>query len=124
MNDRPTAAELLDAVRHFLETDLLPSLSDARLRFQTLIAANVLAVAGRELATEKEHLREEWSLLGGAELPADPRLAVEERNRNLCARIRAGDFDEPTAFRSLASTLRQLVLRKLEVANPRYVTAR
>ena len=43
MNDRPTAAELLDAVRHFLETDLLPGLADARQRFQTLIAANVLA---------------------------------------------------------------------------------
>jgi hypothetical protein len=124
MNDRPTAAELLDAVRHFLETDLLPGLTDARQRFQTLIAANVLAIAGRELATEAEHLCEEWLLLGGATLPDDGWAAVEQRNRELSARIRAGHYDDPDAFRSLAGTLRQIVTRKLEVANPRYVSAR
>jgi hypothetical protein len=124
MNDHPTAAELLDAVRHFLESELLPCLTDARQRFQTLIAANVLAIAGRELATETDHLREEWLLLGGATLPANGRAAVEERNRDLCARIRAGHYDDPDAFRSLAATLRQIVTRKLEVANPRYTSVR
>ena len=53
MNDRPTAAELIDAVRGFLETELLPALADARLRFHALVAANVLAVAQRELNGEE-----------------------------------------------------------------------
>ena len=36
MNDRPTAGELVDAVRLFLEKELLPGLSDQRQRFQAL----------------------------------------------------------------------------------------
>ena len=45
MNDRPTAPELIEAVRAFLEAEVLPALGDnARLRFQTLVAVNVLAL--------------------------------------------------------------------------------
>jgi hypothetical protein len=128
MNDRPTAAELIDAVRGYLEKELLPALTDPRLRFQTLVAANVLAVAGRELATEAEYLEEEWglldALLGREEKPArtpEPRRAVERRNRQLCERIRAGDFDGPERLRELSQALRRVVVRKLEVANPRYL---
>src|SRR5262249_18332763 len=72
MHDRPTAAELLSAVRQFLETELLPTLSDARLRFQTLVAANVLAVAEREVEAEDQHLREEWEWLSGLLLLTQP----------------------------------------------------
>ena len=131
MNDRPTAAELIDAVRGYLEKELLPALTDARLRFQTLVAANVLAIAGRELATEAESLDEEWerldALLGRAEKPARPadlRQASLRRNGELCERIRAGDFDEPGRSRELAAVLRDLVLRKLQVANPRFLDGR
>jgi Domain of unknown function (DUF6285) len=60
VHDRPTAAELVAAVRGFLEAELLPALADARLRFQALVAANVLGVAERELALEEQHLAEEW----------------------------------------------------------------
>jgi hypothetical protein len=127
MNDRPTASELIDAVRGYLEKELLPALTDARLRFQTLVAANVLAIAGRELATEAATLEEEWglldALLGQVTLPpmTDLREAVARRNQELCERIRAGDFDEPGRFRELSTALRRLVVRKLEVANPRYL---
>jgi len=128
MNDRPTAAELIDAVRGYLEKELLPALTDARLRFQTLVAANVLAVAGRELTMEAESLAEEWrlldTLLGPVVKPASTtelRGAVQGRNREVCQRIRAGDFDEAERSRELARALRQIVVRKLEVANPRYL---
>jgi hypothetical protein len=62
----------VEAVRRFLEAELLPAVGDARLRFQGLLAANVLAVAGRKLAAEEAMLREEWVLgevlgPGGAE---------------------------------------------------------
>ena len=63
MNDRPTAAELIEAVIVFLEGELIPGLSDPRLRFHTLVAANVLAISLRELAGEEDQLREEWRLL-------------------------------------------------------------
>jgi hypothetical protein len=132
MNDRPTAAELIDAVRHFLEAELLPGLTDARLRFQTLVAANVLAVAGRELASEQTYLRQEWELLSvaacgvaGAPPPGltDLRWAVHQANERLCARIRAGECDDPPRFRAVAALVRRLVVHKLEAANPRYLAS-
>ena len=106
MNDRPTAAELIDAVRGYLEKELLPALTDARLRFQTLVAANVLAIAGRELATEADSLEEEWTLLDGLLGPVEKparglREAVERRNRELCERIRVGSFDEAERLREV-----------------------
>ena len=130
MNDRPTAAELIDAVRGFLEKEMLPTLTDARLRFQTLVAANVLAVAARELATEAVFLEEEWgmldSLLGREERPVRTtalKQGIERRNRELSQRIRDGDFDEVERFRELASVMRSVVMRKLEVAKPRAATS-
>jgi hypothetical protein len=132
MNDRPTAEELVDAVRLFLEKELLPGQTDARTRFQTLVAANVLAIAGREMAGEESGLREEWRLLAplvGEVGPVatgltDLRRAVREMNKQLCALIRQGTFDEAGRWRDLATLLRKLVLRKLEVANPRHVAGR
>jgi hypothetical protein len=129
MTDRPTAAELVEAVRRFLEGELLPTITDARLRFQTLIAANVLTIVGRELPAEEDLLREEWQLLGEVLGTAGPqpaslaglRQAVREANVRLCQRIRAGAFDEPGRFHALARQLRRTVVRKLEVANPRYL---
>jgi hypothetical protein len=131
MNDRPTAAELVDAVRHYLEAELLPTLTDARQRFQALVAANVLTVAGRELAGEEEELRREWDLLAGLLGAGGPppeglaalRQAVRQANARLCERIRTGDFDAPGRFRAASSTVRELVVRKLEVANPRYLAS-
>jgi hypothetical protein len=125
MHDRPTAAELIDAARHFLEAELLPALSDPRLRFQGLVAANVLAIAGRELAGEEEALRREWALLGEGTSPAglgELRAAVRAANVRLCECVRAGELDEPGAFRALAARLREAVVAKLQVANPRYLT--
>ncbi len=130
MNDRPTAAELVAAVRHYLEAELMPTLSDARLRFQTLVAANVLAMVERELLVEEQHLSEEWHWLADvlALGPAPQRLAelrqaVREANHRLCERIRRGDYDEPARWGALAAQLRRSVVRKLEIANPRYLAS-
>lgn len=129
MNDRPTATELLAAARQYLEEELIPTLTDARLRFQTLVAANVLAIVERELPAEERHLLQEWEWLAellDLEGPAPQslallRTAVHEANRQLCQRIHQGAFDEPTRFLALSGRLRRIVERKLEVANPRYL---
>jgi hypothetical protein len=131
MNDRPMAAELVDAVRLFLEKELVPGMTDARLRFQTLVAANVLAIAGREMASEETLLREEWRMLAPlvAEHSPEPtaigelRRAVPELNERFCALIRQGAYDG-NRWHDLVGMLRQLVLRKLEVANPRFAASR
>ncbi|MFW6125065.1 MAG: DUF6285 domain-containing protein [Pirellulales bacterium] len=129
MNDRPTAEELIAAARHFLQEELLPALADRRLRFQTLVAANVLSIVERELRSEAAHLRQEWEWLAPllerpkaapAEI-ADLREAVLDANRELCERIRHGAFDEPTCFDTVAKGVRRTVERKLEIANPKYL---
>jgi hypothetical protein len=51
------------------------------------------------------------------------RQAVGQTNARLCERIRAGDFDPPASFRAASATIRELVVRKLEVANPRYLAS-
>jgi hypothetical protein len=129
MHDRPTGAELLAAARLFLESELIPTLSDARLRFQTLVTANVLAIVEREMQAEEKQLTEEWETLGkllhrpAARLDglAALRTAVGEANDELCRRIRDGSFDERARFHALSGELRRVVEQKLAVANPKYL---
>ena len=45
MYDHPTAAELIAAAHMQLEQQVIPTITEPRLRFQTLVAANVLAIA-------------------------------------------------------------------------------
>jgi hypothetical protein len=126
MNDRPSAAELVEAVRLFLERELLPTLADQRLKFQALVAANVLSIAGRELAGEEALLAEERDALrpfvGDEPAAAGLRAAVRAMNDRLCARIRAGELDQREG--ELRAVLRRQVVRKLEVANPRCLQER
>src|SRR5262249_59335877 len=78
MQDRPTALELLAAVRGFLEEDLGPAL-EGRRRFHALVAANVLRILERELGGEEELLGRQWERLpapfgvDGSEEPQAPR---------------------------------------------------
>jgi hypothetical protein len=97
MGDRPTAQELIEATREFLETEILPTLDDHRLKFRTLVAMNALAIVRREL-TEAE--------------PGLSRVELAE----LARRIRAGDPPE-----GALALLRDHVAAKLRVASPRYL---
>jgi hypothetical protein len=124
VQDRPTAPELLDAVRQFIATELLPTVTDPRLRFRTLIAANLLDMLGRELALEPTLLAAEHArlaaLLGKSQpAPAEPgalAAAVAELQQTLCQLIRAGRAPQG----SLAA-LTENVRGKLAISNPRYL---
>jgi hypothetical protein len=127
MQDRPTYSELLDAVRHFLESDVVPAL-DGPKKFHARVAANVLAIVQRELQSEDAQLRTEWqrldTLLSTAETPPAERDAMRrrlaERTEALCARIRQGDADTGPWRAAVLTHVRQTVIEKLVVANPRY----
>ena len=115
MQDRPTAVELLDAVREFLERDVMPEVV-GRVQFHTRVAVNALGIVGRELALGPEldaaDIAELRDLLGHDGDRRD--LEVE-----LAARIRDGSFDDRRP--DVVAHLRSSVRRKLEVANPRYL---
>ena len=99
MIDRPTAPELVDAVREFLEGEVLPAIDDHRLKFRTLVAVNALAIAAREL---------------GGDCGSEP-LSPEDA-RALAERIRAGDVPD-----DVLPLLKEHVEAKLRVASPRYL---
>jgi hypothetical protein len=88
----PTTAELLEAVREFLEQDVMPA-TDGRLRFHARVAANALAQVERELA------------LG----PLDT-----ARDAELSAAIRAGTL----SFEDALPQVRARVVAKLRISNP------
>lgn len=93
--DRPVASELAEAVRDFLEKEILPTLDDHRLRFRTLVAMNALSIVAREA----------------------PALArPSEEDRALAARLRAGDVRDGDL-----ALLKRRVREKLAVASPRYL---
>jgi uncharacterized protein DUF6285 len=95
MPDRPTAAELVEAVAEFLAEEVLPAATDHRLKFRTLVALNALGIAVRELEA-------------GA--------APDEDLAALAARIRAGEVDEQTLLQ-----LKEHVAAKLRISNPAYL---
>jgi hypothetical protein len=129
MQDRPTVAELLDAVRGFLEHDAIEAL-EGTAKFHARVAANVLAIARRELELEPVHLAAEWqrlaTLLGDAAAPADLvalRDAIRARSEQLCERIRRGDADGGQFRSDVVAHVRATVREKLAVVNPKMLAA-
>lgn len=130
MQGYPTTTELIEAVQSHLTTQLIPTLSEPRLRFQTLVAANVLAVVARELKLGEALGRQEWhslaNLLGQTgECPANVaarEAAIGEWNRLLCQQIEAGMFDDPAGYHHLLTHCRQTAQAHLQIANPKFLT--
>jgi Domain of unknown function (DUF6285) len=98
MSDRPTAQELTEAIQEFLGGELLPTLTDQRLRFRTLVAMNALGIVYRELAA----------------LPQED----DTEQRELACRIRENDVPPGTLRRVKAD-----VEARLRIASPRYLEA-
>ena len=128
MQDRPNAAELLAAVRGFLEQDIVPTL-EGRGRFHALVAINVLGIVEREITGNEASLLAEWTRLAALlQVSADAPERVEALRANLRAmtaalvdRIRAGDADGAGAFgAAVRQHVRATVTEKLRVASPRY----
>lgn len=91
----PSSAELVEAVREFLELEVMPA-TEGRLSFHARVAANVLAQIERELRSG---------------------LPDTSDDADLCAAIRAGSVDFAQAY----PAIRETVVAKLRISNPRHL---
>ena len=108
-HDVPSASELLDAVREFLEAELLPA-AEGRLRFHLRVAANVLRMVDREMGLGAGHAAAHAARLA----PLGVRSEAE-----LAAAIRSGALDDRAD--EVRAVVRATVADKLAVANPGYL---
>ena len=108
-HDHPTSAELVDAVREWLETDVFDAV-DGRLQFHTRVAINILAMVQREIESGSRHEADHLERLSRLGYSSDADLA---------ASIREGRHDHELG--SLLAQLRGAVHDKLSVANPKYM---
>jgi hypothetical protein len=107
-HDAPSVAELVEAVREWLERDVSPAV-EGRLRFHARVAVNALTMVERELAVGAAQQAAHHARLATLGVSDDGELAD---------RIRARTIDIGPAERRL---LRDAVVDKLRVANPAYL---
>jgi aminoglycoside phosphotransferase (APT) family kinase protein len=107
-HDAPTAPQLVEAVREFLERDVLDA-TTGRVQFHTRVAINVLGMVERELTA-------------GPSMAAAHRARLAalgfDDDRSLAAAIRRGELDHRRDEVTVA--VYATVLDKLAVANPTY----
>lgn len=108
-HDRPTASELIESVREWLERDVLPSV-EGRLSFHTRVAMNSLDIVIREIETQRTDNAVHSEVLSSLGVTSDEELAL---------RIREGHFDGTLA--QLVETLSPVIENKVRVANPKYL---
>jgi hypothetical protein len=120
----PSAQDLLDIARATIIAEIVPSLPESR-RYAALMAANALAIAGRDLAAPATHaaeiariaaLLEDWTAAG------DDARSLGEGTARLAARIREGRFDTGAPRTGLLAHLRETTRMRLAVSNPKVLT--
>ncbi len=108
-HDAPSAAQLIEAVREFLEREVRDA-TEGRVRFHARVAANVLSMVGRELALGDDQQRAHGERLADLGIENDAELA---------AAIRSGAMDEMHG--AVVEALWEATLAKVRVANPAYL---
>jgi hypothetical protein len=108
-HDVPTAEQLVESVREWLERDVLPA-TEGRLQFHARVAVNVLAMVERELAVGAQQAAAHEQRLAQLGCADDAELA---------ARIRDGELDD--RLPEVRDLVWASVRDKLAVANPKYL---
>ena len=108
-HDVPTATQLVESVREWLERDVL-SATEGRLQFHARVAINVLAMVEREMALGADHVAAHAVRLAQLGCADDAELAQ---------RIRSGSLDD--RLDEVREVVHASVRDKLAVANPKYL---
>ena len=112
VSDRPTAAELAEAIGEWLEGDVLDG-TEGRLRFHARVAANAVRMLEREARLGPAHLAAHAVRLDGLGIGSETELA---------AAIRAGALDD--RWDEVVDSVWGTVVDKLEVSHPGYAAGR
>lgn len=130
MQQRPTKTQILEAIAKFLVAEAYPSISDKRLTFRVLIAANLANMVAAELESEKKVIDEEIARLTDlmpdavvsravAESEAERRDLLSQLHRELAERIRRRRFSEGERRRAW-DQVKESLRRTLAIDNPRF----
>jgi hypothetical protein len=109
LHGRPSAAELVEAVREFLERDVMAA-TDGRVQFHARVAVNVLRMVEREL--------DEGQAMGEAHARRLADLGVDD-DAELSTLIRSGAVDD--RLDEVRAAVYESVVEKLRIANPGYL---
>ena len=107
-HDVPTAGQLVEAVREFLERDVMTN-TEGRVQFHARVAVNVLKMVERELADGEEQADLHASRLASLGVASE---------KELCDAIASGALDD--RLDEVVAVVRATVADKLAVANPGY----
>lgn len=111
-HDVPSAQQLVEAVREWLEREVLAGTS-GRMQFNARVAVNVLAMVERELALGPQQADDHAARLA--------MLGCED-DAELARRIREGQLDD--RLPEVRDLVWESVRDKLAVANPKYLDQR
>ena len=112
--DRPTSAELVEAVSEFLSKEIKNNLP-AHLAFKTQIAINVLNIVRREQENKELLTKESKEIL--LNLLSNPQ---EANIKELAEQIAAGKLELEN--KELQKALIDITKKKISVDNPKYST--
>jgi len=110
-HDVPSAADLVESVREWLQSDVLAA-TDGWLQYHARVAINALSIVERELALGAEHDAKHRDRLRTLGVADDVELA---------AAIRSGALDD--RMDEVRLLVWQSVRDKLAVANPKYLAS-
>lgn len=117
MHNHPTAVELIEAVRDFLEQRAMPAL-EGRNAFHARVAVNALDIVRRELQLGPDAKASERARL--LTLLGHTAGEVAELDRELCQQIRTGELGLTSP--GLVEHLWQTVLDRMAIDQPKYAT--
>lgn len=129
MQDKPSATELLEAIQDFLMKEVLPEFRDKDLlAYKTLVSWNMLGVISREIRSGEESLDKELSRLSSllGKKSEYPKTWNEKKDLTSTWNEELRDIIRKEK-KSLEDTeywkhIKESVIEKVEIVNPRFTT--